>query len=299
MNIIKRFVNRFRDYFNSPVMNRLEKLETINKNLLFLINQSIDITKVKTLPSIEHIQKQQIEVLRKYDKFLKNINVEYFLMYGSLLGVIRNKSYVPWDDDIDIGIFYEDFYKILENEKFLKDFGLGLSSPFTLKNNFKHPGWHKIFNLETNFHIDVFLFDIVNDENKNNIIKIKDRFAKLANNEMLKFKSGELKFEVLKERLNQLNKTYFSKLDFTTKELATKDSYIIPNITNYNSLILTNFAYIFPIQETEFNVSNKIKSQLIVSIPNKPEEIIIDMYGKDYMFFPNRIFPLHKENHNL
>lgn len=294
MTIFKKILMRYRGFINGPVMERLDKLETINKNLVFLINQTVDITKVKTLPSLANVQKEQLDVLRRYDEFLKSIDVEYFLIYGSLLGVIRNKSFVPWDDDVDTGMFHEDFYKILENEKQLKEFGLGLSSPFTQENNFIRPGWHKIFNLEkTNFHIDIFLFDIVNNKDKKKILKTKTKYYHLAEKERKRYLGGGLQIETLKDKLNQLNKTYFTELDFTTKEKATKDSYIIPTFTNFNSQNLTKFEYVFPIQKAEFSVLSDIEPTLIVPIPNKSEEMVIDFFGKDYMFFPNQIFPLH------
>ena len=295
---------------NRPVMEKLEKLETkletqiktevnskletINKNLVFFINQSLDITKVKTQPSLVHIQKQQLDVLRRYDAFLKTIDVEYFLIYGSLLGVIRNKSFIPWDDDVDTGMFHEDFHIILENEKKLKDFGLGLSSPHTQENNFIRPGWHKIFDLKnTNFHIDVFLFDIINDKDKNKILETKTKYFYLAEKERWRYTQGKLPLETLKDKIKELNKSYSSELDFTTKEKATKDSYIIPTFTNFNSQNLTKFEYIFPIQKAEFSVIRGAEPKLTVPIPNKSEEMVIDFFGKDYMSFPNTIFPLH------
>ncbi len=308
--MIKNFLRKYRDFMNRPVMERLDKfetqlktklekdvnlkLETINKNLVFFINQSLDITKVKTRPSLVHIQENQLDVLRRYDEFLKTIGVEYFLIYGSLLGVIRNKSFIPWDDDVDTGMFHEDFHKILENEKKLKEFGLGLSSPFTQEDNFIRPGWHKIFDLEkTNFHLDIFLFDIVKNRDKKKILETKTKYFHSAEIERWRYTQGKLQLETLKDKLNQLKKVYSSELDFTTKEKATKDDYIIPTFTNFNSQNLTKFGYVFPIQKAEFSVINNREPKLVVPIPNKSKEMIIDFFGKDYMSFPNTIFPLH------
>lgn len=299
MEFLKIFLRKCRYFINRPIMKRLDELETINNNLVFLINQTVDINNVKTRASIKDIQDGQFKVLRKFDAFMKAIDAEYFLMYGTLIGILRTNSFVPWDDDIDTGMFHEDFHKILENEDRLKEFGLGLSSPFTKENNFKFTGWHKFFDLETMHTVSLFLYDIVNTKNANKILKIKTKYNKLAIKERTKFRDGEFDFKTLKNKLNELNKTYFTKLEFTTKKDATEDSYFVPNITNFNSPRVSKYKYVFPLQRTEFSVLKNTDPKMMVPIPNNPEKIITDIYGKDYMHFPNKIFPSHTHNHYI
>lgn len=46
--------------------------------------------------------------------------LQYFAIYGTLLGVVRNQGYIPWDDDIDIAMprkDYEEFLDIVQKEK--------------------------------------------------------------------------------------------------------------------------------------------------------------------------------------
>lgn len=54
-----------------------------------------------------------IELKRVSDKY----NLRYFLDCGTLLGAIRHKGFIPWDDDIDIGMPLDDYLKLLELAK--------------------------------------------------------------------------------------------------------------------------------------------------------------------------------------
>jgi hypothetical protein len=50
-------------------------------------------------------------LLTDINKICSDLKMPYWLDGGSLLGAIRHKSFIPWDDDIDMGIIYSDFEK--------------------------------------------------------------------------------------------------------------------------------------------------------------------------------------------
>lgn len=64
----------------------------------------------------KEIQKYELDLLKRLIKFLDDNNINYYLAYGSLIGAIRHKGFIPWDDDIDILIMREDYNKMLELE---------------------------------------------------------------------------------------------------------------------------------------------------------------------------------------
>lgn len=64
-----------------------------------------------TLDEVKHIQ---LEILDYVDQKMKAANIEYWLDGGTLLGCIRHKGYIPWDDDIDLIVRRRDYDKALE-----------------------------------------------------------------------------------------------------------------------------------------------------------------------------------------
>ena len=65
----------------------------------------------------------QLEVLEDVDRVCQKYNIQYFAAWGTLLGAIRHRGFIPWDDDLDIGMKredYEKFSKVAQEE--LKEF---------------------------------------------------------------------------------------------------------------------------------------------------------------------------------
>lgn len=63
---------------------------------------------------MKKVWKVQLEMLQKFIEVCDKYNLKYFLTAGSLLGTIRHNGYIPWDDDIDVGMLREDYNKLLE-----------------------------------------------------------------------------------------------------------------------------------------------------------------------------------------
>ncbi|MBR3884750.1 MAG: LicD family protein [Bacteroidaceae bacterium] len=62
----------------------------------------------------EELKNIQLNILDDVTSFCEKHNIRYFLAYGTLLGAVRHKGYIPWDDDIDIHIPRPDYERFVE-----------------------------------------------------------------------------------------------------------------------------------------------------------------------------------------
>ena len=69
--------------------------------------------------TLKHLQEVQLEMFKYLIQICDENNIQYFIYGGSLLGTIRHQGFIPWDDDIDIIMFREEFEKL--NKIFEKD----------------------------------------------------------------------------------------------------------------------------------------------------------------------------------
>lgn len=73
------------------------------------------------------IQKLDLVLLKEFDRVCRKIGVSYFICGGTLLGHKRHGGFIPWDDDIDVGMLRADY------DKFLKEGGKYLGEDFFLQ----------------------------------------------------------------------------------------------------------------------------------------------------------------------
>lgn len=67
--------------------------------------------------SLEEVQKTELAIMAKLHDYCEAHGLTYVLYYGTLLGAVRHKGFIPWDNDMDIAMPRADFERFLELTK--------------------------------------------------------------------------------------------------------------------------------------------------------------------------------------
>ena len=62
---------------------------------------------------LQECKKIQLQILDEIVRICKENDFQYSLAYGSMIGAVRHKGYIPWDDDIDIYVYRKDYDKLI------------------------------------------------------------------------------------------------------------------------------------------------------------------------------------------
>ena len=102
-----------------------------------------------TPEQLSKLKKLETDILREFAAVCEKLNLKYYLLGGTLLGAVRHKGFIPWDDDIDVGMPREDY------EIFLKRAAEYLPSNLFVQSMESDPGYvncfAKIRNSDTTF----------------------------------------------------------------------------------------------------------------------------------------------------
>lgn len=66
---------------------------------------------------LECAKKVELRILRIFDRICKANNLTYCIAYGTLIGAVRHRGFIPWDDDIDVHMPLDDYRKFIQIAK--------------------------------------------------------------------------------------------------------------------------------------------------------------------------------------
>ena len=64
--------------------------------------------------SLNQTQRYILQVLQEVVQVLEELNIPYYMQGGTMLGAVRHQGFIPWDDDVDLGIPRADYERLLE-----------------------------------------------------------------------------------------------------------------------------------------------------------------------------------------
>ena len=238
-------------------------------------------TKAEEIPKadglLREIQLANLSLLKQFNKICKENNLTYWLDFGTLLGAIRHKGFIPWDDDIDIGMPREDYEKMIRIIEATPQMYIELSS------NYRNKCYATVKHILTNkTFIDVFPYDFYNSKTTT---KEKEKLHKyitkiinqlkftpfgIKDNEKLRKKFAKITKEKILKNKSQTKETIFWGIDF-------------PHARWKNRIY--DYENIFPIKEQLFEDFN-------FPCPNDPDFVLKNIYG-NYMEIPQNTYPKH------
>ena len=209
-------------------------------------------------------------LLRMFHEICIKAEVKYALLGGTLLGAIRHKGFIPWDDDIDVMMLFEDYLRLIDYLKKTK-----IYSEFLITYQGDNYVWLPQFYFK-NYHnivIDIFCYIICDYNTACNKIEILHNDYR--KNLLSEYRKNLYNFDLITKMWKELVYAY-------TRDLTTNnEKNAFAAVPGFSARFLTKHVYlienIYPLLQMEFN-------KLITYVPNKSEEILKMMYGDIYSF---------------
>lgn len=64
--------------------------------------------------TLKRLQKVELDILKAFDSVCTKYGLTYFAVFGTAIGAVRHHGFIPWDDDIDLGMMLSDYKKLCE-----------------------------------------------------------------------------------------------------------------------------------------------------------------------------------------
>ena len=255
---------------------------------------------------VQELRKIQLEILDVVTKFCDENDINYFLNGGTLLGAIRHKGYIPWDDDIDLGMLRPDY------DKFMKLFNEN-NTRYKFYSNENTPGFFamcgRIVDTDPNtfayertvrigIYIDIFVFDNAPDDDE----LVKKMFTRRDYYEIYNYRRVmPLFYGVIPNTFRKMLTIVFRATLRILPRGYFSDKYI-QNAKSFNHVITKRVGDFVGLHDVVYdreileNLTTAEFEGKLYKIPARYDEFLRGLYG-DYMQLPP--VEQQKSHHNL
>ena len=238
----------------------------------------------------------QMEVLQTIREICERHNILWFADYGTLLGAVRHKGFIPWDDDIDVRMLRDDYEKFcvvankeLPETMFFQNYKNDKGYPW-MYSKIRMKGTKAVrigqdrLNMEEGIYMDIFPCDGVPDDNKKK--KKHNRLAKIYR-KILYARIGKYSCDKWYERLwwslvcviprsyvyKQSDKLVKKYTEHNCKRVGTIGWHELPDVNGFLN------GYFTDLTEVEFEGH-------MFYAPRDWDGFLTYSFGKDYMQLP-------------
>lgn len=251
--------------------------------------------------TLKHLQQTELMILKDFISICEENNLDYYIYGGSLIGAIRHGGFIPWDDDLDVIMFREDYDKFKKifiessNDKYYllcketeEDY-FHLFSKLVLKGTVFEERWVNQVNFNLGINIDIFVMDDLSDNKFKRFYQLKKAFFYNKLLIMSKIKVPDLPFvtrimtNVIHIFLNLFN---IKPANIQKRYFKFIMNYHNPNAKEVFDVAVTVEEYPQIFNKKGFKPIKKVQFEdILVNVPNNYDEILTSIYG-DYMELP-------------
>ena len=246
---------------------------------------------------IDEIKEVELGVMDYIHNICKEKGINYSLAYGSLLGAVRHRGFIPWDDDLDIALKRDEYDKLYQ--AILED-NNSIYKIVSWENDSRYPyPFYRVYDSRTVYEnnyiqndielgicVDVFPFDDYKDVNKE-ITKL-DMYRRLSVYTLYGIRNKEAG---IKNIVRYLMLVVFRLTRVKTWNKKLNDCSKAPVDGEYIDYLMESKKYSTKIDAKALDKVVEFKFEdRIYNIPADYDHILTTIYGSDYMEIP----PLEK-----
>ena len=246
---------------------------------------------------IDEIKEVELGVMDYIHNICKEKGINYSLAYGSLLGAVRHRGFIPWDDDLDIALKRDQYDKLYQ--AILED-NNSIYKVVSWENDSRYPyPFYRVYDSRTVYEnnyiqndielgicVDVFPFDDYKDVNKE-ITKL-DMYRRLSVYTLYGIRNKEAG---IKNIIRYLMLVVFRLTRVKTWNKKLNDCSRVPVNSEYIDYLMESKKYSTKIDAKVLDEVIECKFEdRVYNIPKDYDHILTTIYGSDYMEIP----PLEK-----
>ena len=269
-----------KDYVSRKEFDKLKRLAETHQNYL---NNIFIFYELEPTPFLKGMRELSYELMNFVDNVCSKHDIEYWMDYGTLLGAVRHEDFVPWDDDLDVGIMREDYNKLAEVMQDELDANNldNLIAGFKIdKHNNKSKRWYQLSykhpDIKAKFiGVDFFPYDYMADYDGSDITE--------KYNEFLKFYYHNPDEYSLEEYLDKFYDEFGLAMSSGSHVIGGVDN-VRGNLRQYSMYrhFILKSDDIFPLKRMKFGKCS-------LPAPANPRAYAVNVYGKKYMQIPRKI----------